>query len=198
MALKLITPPAVEPVTLVEAKKHLRVDHSDDDTFIGALITAVRTHLDARDGWLGIALVEQTWELHLDAFPADEIELPFGPLQSVSSVKYDDDDGNEQTLSASTDYTVDLISKRGWVLLSPDASWPSTFDGINAVRVRFVTGYPVVGGVATTPAAIKAAMLLMIGALYEHRENVVIGSQPFVLPNAAESLLSTYTYRVFA
>lgn len=181
MALKLITAPATTPVSLTEAKAHLRVDHTDDDTLITACIAAATAYVDGPNGWLGRALIEQTWELTIDEFPDNEIKIPMPPLIEVVSIKYDDTAGDEQTLSTD-DYTVDLVSEPGWVL--PDDTWPSTFDGINAVRIRFRAGYT--GGV---PADIKAAILLYIGTLYEHRETVIVGQAATQLPWAAEALL---------
>lgn len=177
MALKLITAPATSPLSLDEVKAHLRVDHEDENAFIETLISAVTKHLDARDGWLGRALTEQTWELWLDAFPASEIRIPLPPLQEIVSIKYDDVDGDEQTVD-SDDYTVDTVNEPGWVVPNATFSWPDTLIGINTVRVRFICGYPDVGGSPLevgTPAAILAAMKLMIGDLYAHRETVFAG-----------------------
>lgn len=194
MPLRLISGPSETPVTLAEAKAHLRVEHTTDDTLITSLIAAVTAHLDGEAGWLGRALVTQTWELVLDDFPAEgagEIRLPLAPLQSVTSIKYDDAALTEQTVSPD-DYRVDAVSKvrPGWVV--PGSSgWPSVGDTINAVRVRFVCGY---GAASAVPAAIKAAMLLIIGGLYENRE--AIGTVKVELNPAAQALLAPY--RVWA
>lgn len=94
MTSRLITAPAVEPVTVAEARAHLYVGHSDDDAIIGAFIAAAREDCEHRTQR---ALVTQTWERTLDGFPA-AISLPMAPLASVTSVKYIDGDGNEQTL----------------------------------------------------------------------------------------------------
>src|SRR5262245_18579900 len=115
MALKLITPPA-DLISLAEAKAHLRVDHDDDDATITFLISAATQYADARTGWLGRALMSQTWDLVVDAFPtstrccwpvapvtvssAAAIQIPWPPLETVSSVKYLDADGVQQTMPA--------------------------------------------------------------------------------------------------
>src|SRR5690606_35307910 len=76
----LITAPTAAVVTMGEAKRHLRVDHDDDDALIGGMIAGVVEHLDpAGKGWLGRALQPQTWELRLDAFPCGPITLPYPP-----------------------------------------------------------------------------------------------------------------------
>jgi uncharacterized phiE125 gp8 family phage protein len=183
MALRLITPPAEEPVSLVEAKAHLRVTDPGEDTYISGLITAARMHIDGKDGILGRALVTQTWDLVLDAFP-DDILVPLPPLQSVQQITYVDEDGNEQTL-APDQYTVDTVNEPGWIVAGPNG-WPKTGDYINAVRVTFTAGYQVV------PEPIKIAVRLMIGHWYENREDVVIGVTVMKLPNASEMLLAPY------
>jgi uncharacterized phiE125 gp8 family phage protein len=177
MALRLITAPAAEPVTLQQAKDHLRVDHSADDTLISGLIAASRVYCEQ---FTARAFVTQTWELVLDEFPANEILIPLPPLQSVTSVKYDDADGFEQTLSA-LEYTVDDASQPGWIVPAVTGWSPVLFDGINAVRIRFVAGYPPgtnspIDLAANVPQSIKAAMLLHIGQLYDQREDIVVGT----------------------
>jgi uncharacterized phiE125 gp8 family phage protein len=195
MALRLITAPAVEPFTLTEAKAHLRVIDNDDDALIAALIKAAVSHVDGKDGFLGRALVTQTWELVIDAFPAEAIKIPLPPLQSVTSIKYDDAAGIEQTL-ATDQYSIDTASEPGWV--APLVSgWPGTIDAINAVRIRFVAGYAPDANsppdlAANVPGAVKAAMLLLIGSLYEHRETIVIGQTAVQIPWGAEQLLRPF------
>ena len=121
MALKLITAPATEPVTSTEAKSHLRVDTTADDTLIGTLITAARQHVEAH---LRRALITQTWELVTDAFPVgDVLRLPLPPLVSVTSIKYTDEDGAESTFSSGL-YVVDTDSTKGRVVLKNGETWP--------------------------------------------------------------------------
>lgn len=194
MALRLITAPAVEPLTLTEVKAHLRIVDSDADTLIATFLRAAVDHVDGKDGFLGRALVTQTWELVLDKFPDIEIKIPLPPLQSITSIKYDDGAGTEQTL-ATDQYAVDTVSEPGWVV--PVTSWPSTIVAINAVRIRFVAGYPADASsppnlAANVPGAIKAALLLTIGSFYAHRETIVVGGAAVLLPWGAEQLLRPY------
>jgi len=186
MGLVLVTPPASSPISLTEVKAHLRVDHTDEDTHIQLLIDAATTYLDGWTGILGRCLVSQTWDLYLDSFPTCEtsIEIPLSPLISVSSVTYTDTAGDPQTVD-SDDYTVDTITPPGWVVPDSSFSWPATMDAVNAVKVRFVAGY------SSVPAAIKAAMLLMVADLYENREPVIIG-QTVNETRAVQSLLAPF------
>lgn len=185
MALKLITGPTVEPLTLAEAKLHLRVDGSDEDALITPLITAARRMAEQRSGR---ALCSQTWELALDAFPASAIALPLPPSQSITSIKYLDPAGAEQTL-ASDQYALDNYGSQHWVLPAQDVTWPDTLDAANAVKVRFVAGY---GAAADVPADIRAWLLLAIGTLYARRETVVDGQAAELPGGFWQSLLDPY------
>lgn len=207
MALRLITPPAIQPVTLTEAKNHLRVDSAEEDSTISLMIDIATGHVDGPNGFLGRALVDQTWELVVDNFPAasgggattwsfgtqalDQIKIPIPPLLSIVSVIYDDTAGIPQTLPPLS-YTVDNVSEPGWIV--PDGAWPATFAGINSVRIRFRAGYIDLSNSPPTgfvPADIKGALLLYIGSLYANREEVIVeGRQvPVELPWGADRLL---------
>lgn len=186
MTLKLITAPTEEPVTLAEAKAHLRCG-DDEDALLGVLIQAAR---EQAEHLLGRALCAQVWERVIDAFPACEIELGMPPVASLDSIIYVDEAGASQTVD-SADYTLDVDTQPGWALPSSDAVvWPSTMDTANAVRVRFTCGY---GAAANVPAAIKSWMLLRIGTLYKVREEVVAGRSLAELPGGyVDRLLDPY------
>lgn len=186
MALKLITPPASYPITLVEAKAHVREVVDDFNTEITSFIAAATAHAEA---FLGRALIDQTLELTIDAFPTNEIQIPRPPLIEIISVKYDDADGDEQTL-ATSGYVIDDQSEPAWLIPASNI-WPATFDGINAVRVRYRAGYLNTDSPATenVPADIKAAIKLYVGSLYANREHIVIGQTAVTMPWACETLL---------
>lgn len=149
------TAPASEPVTLTEAKDHLRVDQSDSDAQITAMIQAAR---ERTERYLERSLVTQTLVLNLDAFPS-VIELPRGPVQSVDLIEYIDRDDNTQTMNAS-DYVVDKAGGR----IVPADGWPKTDDTVNAVTVEYTAGY---GAPADVPEAIKHAILLQVERLFD-------------------------------
>lgn len=188
MDLTLLTPPAITPVSLTEAKAHLRVTHSDDDATITALIDAATRRLDGRNGLLGRALITQSWRLKINRFPfcwPYAIELPFPPLLSVEAVKYLDGDGIEQTF-ASTDYTVEISQFVGRILLGYGKSWPAIRCVPGAVRIDFTAGF----GPASTdvPMPIRQAMLLLIGHLYATRD------VDAPTPRAIEALTSPFRF----
>lgn len=168
MALIVITQPAVEPVSLAEAKLHCKVDGSDDDTLITGLITAARQQAEHRTGR---ALCTQTLEQVLDAFP-DAVKLPMPPAKTVVSVKYFDANGAEQTMP-DTDYSLDKDSTPGWLVPAFGLTWPSTYAIANAVRVRYTAGY---GVAADVPQSIKVWMLMAISTMYNQREGIITGA----------------------
>jgi uncharacterized phiE125 gp8 family phage protein len=156
MLLRLITPPAAEPLSLAELKADLRVDHSDHDASLTRFLAEARSWVERRTQR---AFLTQTWEAVLDVFPRYEIELPLLPVQSITSVKYDDVDDVEQTLVLDTDYRF----ANGRVY--PVEAWPSTFaQGSNTVRIRFVAGYATA---AEIPRPLISAVRLKVTELYE-------------------------------
>lgn len=191
MPLRRITDAGSEPLTLDEAKLHLRVTGSTEDTLITALIKAARTTCEER---LQRSLLTTTWELTLDEFP-EAIPLRRPRVQSVTSVKYVDVDGVEQTLDPAA-YQVDDKSEPGWVVPAYGYSWPQTRQQVNAVAVRYTTGYG--NNASDVPQPLRQWMLLMVGAMYENREAEVIAAGISATPlKFAEHLLDTYYVHEF-
>lgn len=188
MALKLLTAPSIMPVTLAEAKAHCRIDHSDNDSMITSLIDAAVSYLDGYTGILGRCLIEQTWELYYDTFPCGDLRIPLGKLISITSVEYVDPTTLLYVTWASANYEVDTYSLDGWVI--PVDGWPTPADTSNAIRVTFKAGYGDEAG--DVPAAIRQAILMMIGHWYENRETVIVGETAAQLPLAAEALLAPF------
>jgi len=187
MTLKLISGPSAEPISLADAKAHLRVDADGEDALIGLLIGSAR---QAAEHQLGRALIAQTWELVLDAFPAAEIEIPAAGVSAITSVKYLDSTGAEQTLDSAA-YVLDAESTPAYLLPAAGYSWPSTADAVNTVRVRFTAGFGATA--ADVPAAIRHWMLLHIGSGYANRESVAAGVSVAELPGRYHaSLLDPY------
>jgi uncharacterized phiE125 gp8 family phage protein len=180
MPLELVTPPALEPVSLDEAKAHLKVDTSDDDALITRLIAASR----ARAEWhTGRAFVTQSWILWLDCWPGCEpVGLPLPPLQSVTSVTSYAVDDSATVLDASR-YQADIAGGR--VALKPGAALPANLRRLNAAAIGFTAGY---GDAADdVPALLRQAVLDIVADLYTNR-----GDGDGELPLAALALLAPY------
>lgn len=178
MSLSLIVPPAVEPVSLAEVRLQCRIDadNTAEDSLLAVYIKAARTMAEHE---LQRALIDQTWERRLDAFPQAEISLGQAMARSITSVHYVDATGTLQTLDAST-YTLDATTAPGWLLPADGASWPATSDVVNAVRVRFVAGYG--ASSAAVPDNIRAWILLTTATLYKQRESIDLSGRATSLP----------------
>lgn len=187
----LITAPTVEPVSVPEAAAHLRVTVNDEDPLVASLIQAARMHVEA---YTGRALVTQTWELRLPDFPA-YLELPRAPFASITSITYIDAASATQTLAESA-YQVVTDSgpycQPARVVPAYNQQWPAVRAQEDDLRVRYVAGY---GVPRTVPAPLRAAMLLLVGHLYEHREAIITGTIVSELPTLKALLNPFVVYR---
>lgn len=165
--LHVATPPVGDVVTLIQAKKHLRIDHSDDDDLIQAYVAAAQGAIEGPTG-IGVLLLDQDWEIYLDNWPK-VIEIPLGPITDVSAITYTDQDGATQTLSSSL-YVVDVFSSSANITRAYGATWPTARTERNSIKVAFSGGF---GDFDDVPRDLKQAMLLMVSHYYEHREAVV-------------------------
>lgn len=170
--------PTTEPVSSVEAKLHLRVDISTDDTLIAALIVAARQMVEER---LGLSLMTQTRDVYGITFPTgDVLTLPYGPVQSVTGVYYTETDSSSESTFSADSYLTQTW--RNAIVLKSGYSWPDDAT----MRVRYVSGYT---SAAAVPQRIKQAMLLLIGHWYENREATQSGALKEI-PLAVESLIN--------
>jgi uncharacterized phiE125 gp8 family phage protein len=145
MNVSAVTSPTSLPITLSEAKAHLRIESSftDDDAYIRALIFAATAQAETIT-WR--KLITQTWKYFLTEWPnKNYYTLPFGNLQSVTSIKYVDTDGTIYTIGASpdtTDVTAITDNLVGMVILDYAEVWPSaTLRTANPIYTEFVCGY---------------------------------------------------------
>lgn len=189
-AVSLAGAPSCEPITLAEAKLHLRVDADDDDDLITALIQGAR---EWAENYTRRSFVQRGLELRMDSFPA-EILLPRGPVQSVTAVKYTDSAGSLQTVSTDL-YQTDLYGTPPRIVLVSGATWPTPKLGaVNAVLVQYTAGYPEPetspqGMADNVPAAVKAAIKILVGYWYENREAAA------QVPMAVKALLAPFEIR---
>jgi len=181
MPMQLITPPAGEPVSLAEAKLHLRVDFDDDDSLIQVLISAAR---QAAETLTNRQLVTARWRMVLDSFPGPSLMgvpagqtftlpghavlLPKSPVASVVEIRYLDMAGVWQVMPAAN-YTVDCACEPARITPVFGQIWPISLPQIGAVSVIFDAGY---GDASAVPEGIKTWIKLRLGSLYVHREEV--------------------------
>ena len=188
VALKLITPPEAEPVSLDEAKLHLRVWDDAEDRYIVSLIQASRQWCE---NYLRRSLITTKWRQTFGSLPrGGVIELARPPLVEVTRFEYVNDSGVTTTVPAEL-YSVDIDSEAGRIVRGHDLTWPTvrTTGVTAAVTVEFNAGYGPTA--ASVPDSIRHAMLLMMGHWYENRSPVVVGSQVNSVPRSAEALLAT-------
>lgn len=181
-----ITEPETLPVTLAEAKEHLRVTHDEEDFLIDRLIRAATEDAEL---YQGRSYITRTLRLYLDRFPAaGVIYLPMPPAVSVEAVTYRDHSGGEHVIDADR-YVVDVARSPGRIAPAPGHSWPHvSLLPVGAVSVTYRAGYGDEAGVV--PAAIRQAILLTVGHLYENREAVTAERTPAELPMGVKHLLT--------
>jgi uncharacterized phiE125 gp8 family phage protein len=189
----LVTAPATTPVSVAECKTHLRVTHSADDTYIGACLAAAVGRLDGHAGILGRCLITQTWKQPFSCWPVNRVlRLPFPNVAADSVVVgYLDTVADEQAVPEA-EYEVLHDALGGFVYMRSAFTAPSLEDDRAApVWVEFDAGF---GDAEDVPAPIKAAILLMVGDLYENREDTVVGTSLDVrpLPRGVDALLAPY------
>lgn len=176
------TPPAYLPLTLTEAKLHLRVDGTDEDALIAAFIGAA---VDTCQQITRRSLMAQGWKLTLNGW-VDAVRLPYPEISAVSSIKYLDEDGVQQTLDPSMYVLIgDTVHK------TSGATYPELWDGPGVVEINYTAGYNAgneVAQQAAVPAGIKAWLLLTIGTLYANREGIQTG-----VPGATAALPGRFT-----
>lgn len=188
-AYKVITAAASNVLTTAEVKNHLKVDTTADDTLIDNLIIAATNSCQEYTNRLFITTeitqYGDNW--------SDVAELFKSPVQTtLFNVKYWDTTGTLQTLGT-TKYTLDNVSQPARLVPSPDESWPSIIDGLNAIEINYKVG---VDDASDVDMAIKQALLLTIGYWYQSREAVIVGRQVNEMPMSAKYLLNQYKIQV--
>lgn len=188
----LVSGPSEEPITTAEAKTHLHISGTSQDTYINTLIVTARRQLER---YLNRVFITQDWKVYYDNW-CNELLIPFGSLQYSTSadlvVKYYDINGAQQTLSEEDYYWVVKTTDPSRIVRKYDATYPELQYGRpDAIEIAFSAGY---GDAATAiPDEIKHAMKLLITNYYEHRGNIVIGrEQAQVIPSYITDLVHSY------
>ncbi|MGN6583714.1 MAG: head-tail connector protein [Rhizobiaceae bacterium] len=176
--------PAVEPVSLDEAKTHLRISHDSEDDLIAGLIRAARDEVEAQTG---LALITQSWRLTRDCWPrGGRIALFRNPVSQILSVTTYDDSGAASVIDPST-YQVDTDARPARLLLGTS---PGALRVMNGLEVDFTAGY---GDTAdAVPDRLKRAILLLVAHWYEFRADYGVADQPVSIPADFERLVAGY------
>lgn len=214
MNLKVLARSSVEPVLISEAKTYLRIDHTDEDSLVGGLITAARDHVER---YTRRVLIYTAFRLTLDTFPPynferysrtnmvlqiGDIELPRSPVVSLDAsvitgiayatprVRYWDGDGVQQTMVEGTDYDILIDDNPPRIVLPPFGVWPLVESGSRgSVEIDFVAGYG--ASSQTMPPLLKQAILMLCAHWYENR--MAVGSYGTETPFAVDSILKIYS-----
>jgi uncharacterized phiE125 gp8 family phage protein len=190
MATTLLSGPTVEPVSLAEAKLHLRVDTDAEDTLIQSLIMASRLHIEAA---LDLALITQTWRDHRDAWPRSRtINLPLRPVQGVTAIRILTDDDESRLLDPDA-FILDGSANPARLVWRSTGIAPAPNTAANGIEIDFVAGFG--DEPSDVPQPIRQALLLLTAHWYENREPVEIGAAATVIPGIISELLSPYRRR---
>jgi uncharacterized phiE125 gp8 family phage protein len=185
MTALLIRPPVLEPITLVEAKAQLKIEHSTDDELISALIVAARVHLESTSRRVFVA---QGWRLYRDTWPADGIvRLSVAPLVSVDRVTVYAADGTPHDL-AGTDYLADLIGAPSRLMLKA-STLTTAVRPINGIEIEVTAGYGLSG--LDVPQPIRQALMMLVTRWYEGRDGLGAALVSDI-PDAVEALIAPY------
>lgn len=198
MKLIVKTAPSSEPITLAEAKTHLRITHGLEDDYINLLIKVAREKFEKDTERV---CVQTTYELYLDSLTYNDqfncdVVLFKCPIISVDEVAVLADDTTSTYTPISSDtYKSDVKGEPGRILFS---TFPDYGDQMNAIRITFKAGYaPLVESVTDltkVPEQAKQAMKLLIGHFYENRQNVVTGTQVNEVPMTYQYLMEQFKY----
>jgi len=175
--LEVTTAPTLRPLSVSEAAQFLRLDASDENTLLEALIDAARQKCELLTER---TLLTTTYAMKLDAFPASRrIALARPPVASVTSVTYYDTTNTTQTLTLTTGYLTYVGDRVAYVYLPDGVTWPSTYVRPDAVTVTYVAGWT---AAASVPACLRAWCLQAVATLYENREQTITGTIAAELP----------------
>lgn len=192
LRIRVVTAPAVEPVSVDEAREHLRLQVQDDDVYVAGLIQSAREYTEA---YCHRAIVTQRVEILLPEF-ADEIELPRGPVTALKTLKYLNTSNVETTLvNADADpavtsslYELDTTTEPNRLLLAYNQVWPDTLTWWSAVRIQYQVGW----AADAVPAAMRQALLLLVGQMYEFRVPEITGTIVSKVEFAFTALVAPY------
>ena len=184
MASILVRPPAAEPVTLAEAKAHLRVTHGEEDALIGALITSARRVAEAKTG---LCFIAQEWTVFRDTWPEDGLfTLPLSPVLAIEDLAVHGEEEGQRAVIEPSHYVSDLASRPARLMLRGSRQWQKPGRALNGISITLQAGFgPAPDDV---PQPLRQAVLMLVAHWYAHRGDE---SAPGVT-SAVDALLRPY------
>lgn len=174
-----VTPPATLPLSLQDAKLHLRVDHDADDAHITDAIGAAVGELDSPKGWLGRALITRTLRLTFDGYPPPLVYLPGPPTTAISTIHVRNSADEIVKVYDSADSTdeiglqYDLTAEPALLWPSESIGWPTDIKGgVDSMRIEYVSGY---ANADEIPEVITQWLKIRTADYYRDRESTVLG-----------------------
>lgn len=194
----IVTSATGEPIVIGDAKSHLRIDSTTEDTLLYDLIVSARYQVEHLTGR---KLMPQTWKAYFDEWPSgnkyDHFDIPYPPLRSIPStgLVYTSSTSGSTTLS-STAWASDIVSEPGRLVLDYNDDWPTeTLHNNNPISIEFQCGYLTASKI---PEPLILAIKLIVGHAYENRESVTVTAGGVTMqetPQAIKWLLAPY--RIF-
>lgn len=186
MSFVMTTPPALEPVSVAEAKTHMRIDGDDEDVLIASLLLTSRLHIEVA---LSLALVTQSWRLTLDRWPGGrDLELPLTPLRSIDEIRVKNAAGVASVVPAES-YLVDIASRPPRLVWNNQVP-PAPHARANGIEIDITAGFGASGD--SVPAPLKHAILMLTAHWYEHRDPSEVGSSDARIPDAVSALINPF------
>lgn len=180
----LLTPPVVEPLTLAEAKAHLRVEHADEDVLVGGLIKAARVHVEAATRR---ALITQRWRLMRDGWPSDgRLAVAPAPLKQLVAARIYNSDGTTQAL----DLAAFIVDKAGAVLTLTSGAIVAPGRAAAGIEIDFDVGYG--DTAADVPEPLRQAIRLLLTHWYENRGMAAASRETAARPASVSALIAPY------
>ena len=187
MPLILTSGPAVEPISLEDAKLHSRVDGDSEDLLIGSLLLAARLHIERN---LDLALISQSWSLYLDQWPdAPFVELPLAPLISINAVRLYSATDTFVTLDPAL-FVTDTASRRPRLARRDNQRWPLPGRPIKGIEIAFTAGFG--ASADDVPMPVRQAVRMLVAHWYEAREPVLLGEKSDPVPSTVSDLIAPY------
>jgi uncharacterized phiE125 gp8 family phage protein len=178
-SIQILTPPASLPISLDEAKEHLRVTFNDEDTFISRLIGSATERVE---NLTGRALIDREVKVSQRLF-YPSWKLPLYPFKSETELTYYDEEANAlQTVDAGA-YSVTNFFPYGCFVNMMGDTLPSVYDRQDGVSFTYVAGEE------TIPQSLLHAILLLVGDGYERREEAISGTIIARIPEGVNSLI---------